>query len=349
MRLSAFVTFVSTEPKSSQEPTERLQVLIVDDDPDALTVLEAAVATLGHSVVTASDGERAWELQCRQPSQVILSDWSMPRMSGIDLCRLVRANGGRDYVYFVVMTGFGDKAHFLEGMRAGADDYLTKPIDADELEARLLAASRVISMQRALARRNAVLERESDISFKAARIDALTESGNRLRLREDLDALQSRVSRYGHRYCAALCDIDLFKQYNDTYGHLAGDAALRRVAGAIGGALRQGDTLYRYGGEEFLVILPEQALEEARRVMDRVRAAVEGLSLRHQASATGTLTLSVGVAELGDAGGTCDEWLERADAALYRAKRIGRNRVEVDTSRTEITTVQEASRTRNVG
>lgn len=331
------------EPK--EEPSGPLRVLVVEDDADALAALEQAIVMLGHPVVGAVDGADAWEKQCAGPAHVILSDWSMPHMSGIDLCRLVRGNTDKEYVYFVLMTGFGDRAHFLEGMRAGADDYLTKPIDLEELEARLLAATRVVSMQRALAKRNAALERESDISFKQARVDTLTESGNRLRLREDLEALEARASRYGHRYSAALCDIDLFKQYNDTYGHLAGDAALRSVASAISSALRQGDSLYRYGGEEFLVILPEQSVGEAQSVMDRVRGAVERLAIPHEASAALVLTISVGVAELGESSGRSDEWLARADAALYRAKRGGRNRVEVDATRRADATSSEMAPT----
>jgi two-component system cell cycle response regulator len=319
-----------------EEPSGPLRVLVVDDDADSVAALEQAISLLGHTVVGASDGAEAWEKQCERPSHVVLSDWSMPHMSGVDLCRLIRANTDTDYVYFVMMTGYGDKAHFLEGMRAGADDYLKKPIDIEELEARLLSATRVISMQRALSKRNAALARESDLSFKAARVDTLTESGNRLRLREDLEALEARAARYGHRYAAALCDIDLFKQYNDTYGHLAGDAALRLVASTIGAALRQGDSLYRYGGEEFLVILPEQTPEEARRVMDRVRCEVENLAIAHEASEGGVLTISVGIAGLEESSGRCVEWLARADAALYAAKRAGRNRVEVDATKSDV-------------
>jgi two-component system, cell cycle response regulator len=327
----------SLDTSGSKEEEGPLRVLVVDDDPDSLAALEQAIKLLGHPVEGASNGAEAWEKHCARPAHVIVSDWSMPHMSGVDLCRLVRANADTEYVYFALMTGYGDKAHFLEGMRAGADDYLTKPLDLEELEARLLSATRVVTMQRTLSRQNAMLAEQSDLSFKAARVDTLTESGNRLRLREDLESLEARASRYGHRYSAALCDIDLFKQYNDTYGHLAGDTALRLVASAIAGALRQGDTLYRYGGEEFLVILPEQSADEAARVMDRVRIDVEGLAIAHQASDVGVLTISVGVAELrvGSGSGSQDEWLQRADAALYRAKRSGRNRVEVDGPRSQ--------------
>lgn len=307
-----------------------LRILVVDDDAESRELLASRVARAGHACTTAADGAEAWAKQRTQPADVILCDWKMPRMTGIELCRLVRSTPAPEYTYFVFMTAFNDKAHFLEGMRAGADDYLTKPVDREELEARLLSATRVIAMQRALVLRNVALRNESEASFKAARVDSLTKSANRLRLREDLDALQSRASRYGHHYCAALVDLDLFKGYNDTYGHLAGDEALRRVAGAMDAALRKGDTLYRYGGEEFLIILPEQAITEAGRVLERVRRDVEALAIPHTLSSTGVLTISVGIAELGFAGGSCDDWLRRADAALYNAKGLGRNRVAID-------------------
>ena len=311
-------------------PHGPLRVLVVDDDPDSREMLEIAITSIGHSCILASDGAEAWEKQRAQPVDTILCDWEMPRMSGIELCKRVRAQDDVLYTYFVLMTGRGDKEHFFQGMRAGADDYLTKPLDLEELEVRLLSATRVIKMQRALAERNAALRTESKESFNKARVDPLTESANRLRLREDLDALQSRAARYGHRYSAALCDVDQFKEYNDTFGHLGGDVALRTVAGAIGERLREGDTLYRYGGEEFLVILPEQGIEDANIVMERVRAGVEELGIPQPKAARGVLTISVGIAQFDPDHETCDDWLKRADEALYRAKRNGRNRVEID-------------------
>ncbi len=322
-------------PPPKSERARAFRVLVVDDDADAAAALADAITGLGHRVQQVASGLEALAIHAATPVDVIVADLFMPSMSGVDLCRRVRASAGARYVYFVLISGYGDKARSLEGMRAGADAFLTKPLDIDELEARFVSATRVISMQEALSEQNAALARESDVSFKAARIDPLTESWNRLRLREDLDALEARASRYGHRYSAALCDIDRFKEYNDTYGHLAGDSALRLVAGAISGALRQGDTLYRYGGEEFLVVLPEQGVDDARSVMNRVRDEVEGLSIAHRASEVGVLTISVGIAEREATDAGCDEWLRRADAALYRAKAGGRNRVEVDDERVE--------------
>jgi two-component system chemotaxis response regulator CheY len=260
---------------------------------------------------------------------VILSDWQMPGMDGLELCRRTRVSeneGG--YTYFLFMTGFKDKEHFIRGLEAGADDYQTKPIDLDELRARLASARRVVSLYRKLAVQNAALRRDSQASFRIARIDPLTQVANRLSMDEDLKVLWSRVGRYGHRYSMAICDIDRFKAHNDRFGHLAGDEVLRHVAQAIRGSLREGDGLYRYGGEEFLALLPEQSVSEAAIVMDRVRLAVARLAIptAHDGQ---VVTISAGIAELDRTlDGSVDDWIHRADEALYRAKAAGRNRIE---------------------
>lgn len=317
-------------PRPENLTPATLNVMVVDDDPDATAALEVVVAGLGHTVVRAVDGLDALAKHTASSVDVIVCDWYLPRMTGLELCRRLRAGVDAPYVYFVLITGVGDRAGFLEGMRAGADDYLLKPVRLDDLEGRLVSASRVIALQRSLRARNDALARATDLWHRAAHVDPLTDSANRLQLREDLAALESRASRYGHCYSTAICDVDLFKPYNDLYGHVAGDHALRFVAATIGATLRRGDTLYRYGGEEFLVILPEQRALEARPVMERVRSEVAALGLRHGASPLGVLTISVGIAELEPEQGGAEAWLRRADAALYRAKANGRNRVEVD-------------------
>ncbi len=316
---------------TSGVPRAPLKVLVADDDDGTREALVAAVRLLGHECRGACDGLEAWEMHQREHADVILSDWQMPRMGGLELCRRTRvaqAEGG--YTYFIFMTGFGDKDHFLRGMEAGADDYHTKPVDLDELRARLVSAGRVVALYRELAEKNAALRRDSQASFRDARIDALTQVANRLAMDEDVRVLWSRVKRYGHRYSIAICDVDLFKAYNDHFGHLAGDDALRSVAHTIRGELREGDGLYRYGGEEFVVLLPEQSLAEAAGAMERVRAAVEKVAIPAHGG-HGVLTISFGVAELDPAlDGSPDDWLRRADTALYRAKSTGRNRVETD-------------------
>ncbi len=264
-------------PTESHAPPAPLNVLVVDDERDCRDSLELAVRGLGYSCTLAGDGLEAWERYEAEGADVILSDWKMPRMDGLGLCKKVREEAPeRPYTHFIFVTGNSDKAHFIHGMHAGADDYIAKPVDLDELQARLEAAGRVVALQRALRERNSALEHDRERLRVAARTDSLTDAFNRLALTEDLEVLAGRAMRYGHRYCAALCDVDEFKAYNDHFGHLPGDEVLRSIASAIHDELRRGDVLYRYGGEEFLVILPEQSLAEAALGMDRVRRTIGG-------------------------------------------------------------------------
>jgi len=295
----------------------------VDDEPLARLALEAAVERLGHEWTAAEDGEAGWRRFVEDEPDVLITDLLMPRMDGLELCRRARAHtatrGG--YTYVILTTVLGDREDVARGMEAGADDYLVKPVEPFDLEMRLVAARRVTDLHRELARFRAELS-------TLAHTDPLTRLGNRLSLEEDLRSLDARGRRYGRGYCLAMCDIDRFKAYNDSLGHHAGDEALRAVADTIKQELRAGDGIYRYGGEEFLIVLPEQTPETARIAVERVRSSVERLAIPHAAVPAGVVTLSVGVAayQPGDAA-TVEELLEQADAALYRAKSAGRNRV----------------------
>jgi two-component system cell cycle response regulator len=321
----------ATRPSAitTRRPPEPMRVIVAEDDADGGEVLGDIVRRLGHFCEVACDGSAAWDMHHRKRADLIISDWKMPVMDGLQLCREVRESDPPHWhTHFILITGRNDR-HLVEGLHAGADEYIAKPLDHAELEARLHAAWRTVVARRELEARNSALQVDSARYYEAARTDPLTAISNRLRLKEDLEPLEGRVSRYGHRYCAALCDVDRFKAYNDSFGHLAGDDALCLIARAIQEHLRTGDTLYRYGGEEFLVILPEQSLSDAQAGMGRVRHEVEKLCIRHAAVVPGPfVTLSVGIADLGR--GTVDDWLRRADAALYRAKSLGRNRVEVE-------------------
>jgi two-component system cell cycle response regulator len=309
---------------------EPLTIIVADDDSDSRELVAHVVRGLGHSCREACDGVEARAMHRAQAADVIISDWNMPKMDGLELCREIRESDPPYWhTHFIFLTGGDGRPRLVEGLHGGADEYITKPVDLAELEARLEVASRVVEARRALEANNIALRLDSEREHIAARTDPLTAISNRRRLKEDLEPLEGRAARYGHRYCAALCDIDEFKAYNDCFGHLSGDKALCRVARAIQDHLRSGDGLYRYGGEEFLAILPEQSVADARAGMDRVRHEVEKLGIAHSPAAHASfLTISVGISNLN--GGTVDEWLKRADSALYRAKSLGRNRVETE-------------------
>lgn len=306
-----------------------MRILIAEDEPVSRLLLQKAVERLGHECLVTEDGTAAWERFQETPVDAIVSDWMMPGLDGLALCRRVRERESATYTYVVLLTTLSDKAHLRAGLEAGADDYLTKPLDLDELEVRLIAAARVTSLYRQLAERNAEVERLNRELFEQARRDPLTQLRNRLQLQEDLALLDARAARYGQRYCVALCDVDCFKPYNDHYGHPAGDEVLRAVADVIAQHCRCDDLAYRYGGEEFLLLLPEQSPDGAVAAVERLRRAVEGLAIAHDNQAPpGVVTISAGVAALlpGEAK-TADDLLREADAALYRAKEQGRNQV----------------------
>ena len=307
-----------------------LRVLIAEDDAVSRMILKRAVESLGHECISAADGEAAWStFQTTSDVDVVISDWMMPGMDGLELCTRIRTADHESYTFFIFLTSLTDKDHLLEGMDAGADDYLSKPLNRDELRARLVAAERVTALHRQLEAQRRELRTLNRELHQQARQDGLTGLGNRLRLREDLEALEARAKRYGHSYCAILCDVDAFKLYNDHYGHIKGDDVLKKIGDVISRVCRTGDSAYRYGGEEFLIMLPEQSLPSAAIVAERLRRSIEDLAIPHEArSPGGIVTVSAGLAELSSAkDNDAVTLLKHADAALYKAKETGKNRV----------------------
>jgi len=293
------------------------------------TMLSDALTSMGHECLIAADGETAWQVFQVSGADVIISDRVMPRLDGLELCRLVRAHPGAPYTYFVFLTALTQKSEILEGMHEGADDYLTKPLDLDELRARLIAAERVTSLHRRLGEQATALERSNQALFEIARTDPLTGLGNRLLMAETLKSLQARAGRYNNPYAVALCDLDRFKAYNDLLGHLEGDQALRTVSALLKDAIRDTDSIYRYGGEELLVVLPEQTLDSAALAGERLRRAIASAGLAHPYNPPhGIVTVSIGIAAFeGASDGDFEAVIAEADAALYEAKRTGRNRI----------------------
>jgi diguanylate cyclase (GGDEF)-like protein len=307
-----------------------MRVLVAEDSATPRVMLERALTNLGHECLVAEDGTAAWELFVRHGADVVISDWMMPGMDGDELCRRVRESSVTSYSYFILLTSLEESGYVLRGMEAGADDYLKKPFDIEDLKARLIAASRVTQLHERLRVQQAELEKLNARLFDESRNDPLTAVGNRIALREQLEQLAARAERSGRPYALALYDIDLFKSYNDSCGHQAGDEVLRAVADALVDQCRQGDTVYRFGGEELLVVFPNQTLDTAAIAAERLRCGVEALGIAHDARGAGAVvTVSGGIAQLEPSdGGDVEALLKRADLALYRAKELGRNRIE---------------------
>jgi two-component system cell cycle response regulator len=298
-----------------------VKVLVAEDEPLTRRLLEASVQKLGLEVVTAGDGQEAWRiLQGEDPPRLAILDWLMPGRQGVDICRDLRRRQ-EPYVYVLLLTGKDRKEDVVEGLNAGADDFLTKPFDVQELEARLRAGRRILELQAAI-----VAARE-ELRVRATH-DPLTGVWNRAALIDFLDREVNRAAR--ERKCLALliADIDHFKPINDTYGHVLGDEVLCETVKRIRASIRHYDGLGRYGGEEFVIVLPGCDLEQGVRLAERIRESVGSHPLRTSTLEV-PLTLSLGVTavEPGDPHEPLS-LIELADGALYRAKRAGRNRVE---------------------
>jgi len=304
-----------------------MNVVVADDDPVVRLILAKAVSGLGHVALAAEDGAGALRLVETKPVDVVVSDWMMPGMSGLELCQKIRSRDAIEYVYFMLVTALDDSEHALAGIAAGVDDCLVKPVRPFDLRLRLMVAERVTDLHRRLAERQRGLELSNVEMAATARQDPLTGLGNRLKMSEDLEIFRSRRDRYHEQFGVALFDIDHFKSLNDTAGHLAGDEALRRVAAVIRRELREADMAYRYGGEELLVALPA-GVRRVAAAAERIRKAVEHASIPHpgRPGPETVVTLSVGVAA---AEGETEAFLLAADSALYKAKSEGRNRMAV--------------------
>jgi diguanylate cyclase (GGDEF)-like protein len=308
-----------------------VKILIADDDPTSRLLLKAMVSKLGHECVVAEDGSSAWEVLASGGIDVLLTDWMMPGVDGPELCRRLRNEVGGAYIYIVLTTGLDHPEDVLEGMSAGADDYLTKPVDKFAVQTRLVAAERVTELHHQLAYTQAQLERANLELLEQSLTDQLTGLGNRRRMDEDLDRVHARARRLGRTYGVAIFDIDYFKRYNDHYGHVAGDGALRDVASCIELIVRAGECAYRYGGEEFLVLMPDCGLGDViSTAADRIRRNVLQAAIPHEArpSEPHVVTVSGGVScWMPGSRLSAREMLEEADQALYDAKTAGRNRI----------------------
>ncbi len=296
------------------------RVLIVDDHPDNIEVLRVRLEASGYRTTCASDGEQALRLVAESPPDLILLDVMMPRMDGNEVARRIKADSTLPFIPIIMQTALDSTQSKVEGLGAGADGYLTKPIDFAELEARVQAMLRIKALQDDLAVANTELK-------KMAITDGLTGLFNRRHLEERLNEMFEHSSRLHEPLAIAMFDVDHFKSVNDTHGHQAGDIVLAEFAKLLRGTAREIDRVGRYGGEEFLVILPGTVLDAAVTFAERARQQVETHKFRYDGGDL-TRTISVGVAGWPHPRiQTRAELVKAADDALYLAKSMGRNRV----------------------
>jgi len=307
-------------------------VLIADEEASARDAARRSVERFGYRSAVASDGSEAWARIVADNPDVLVASLGLPIVSGLDLCQRVREGRRSPACYLVAIVRDDDGEGLFAAMASGADDFITRPYHAEQLHARLQVAERFTLLHRQLGDSQADLDRARRALRASARTDPLTQLWNRLQLNDDLDLFQGQLQRYGHRYAVAVVDLDRFGAYNDSSGQIAGDEALRVVAQTVARQLRTGDRAYRYGGDELVVLLPEQTADSARIAVDRIREAVDGLGLPHLGNPPWNLvTVSAGIAAFGaDGVATYDALLRRAEAALRRAQSNGGNRVAFD-------------------
>jgi diguanylate cyclase (GGDEF)-like protein len=302
-----------------------VRVLLADDDRVSRRLLEAKLVAWGFEVVEVADGTLAWEaLRAPDGPRLAILDWMMPGLDGIEVCRRARERAV-PYVYVVIITAKDRKEDIIAALEAGADDFLTKPFDSFELKARLRTGARILELQESL------LEAQDALRYEATH-DGLTGVANRATILDILRREMDRAEREGDHLGLVLVDIDHFKKVNDTYGHMVGDAVLHETTRHLRRSLRPYDHLGRYGGEEFLLVLPGCDAAAVAALAERIREwiarnpiPVEGVTV--------PVTISLGTATSGPDGKSPDRrnvelLLRAADAALYRAKESGRDRVE---------------------
>ena len=300
-----------------------MKILIAEDDALSRMMLEKSLQRAGYEVTSVNDGMRALEeLAKEDPPRLALLDWVMPRKDGVEVCRELRRRIDKAYTYLILLSSKESKQEIVQGLESGADDYLTKPCDNEELKARLRAGERILELE------DRLVEARESMRFQATH-DLLTSLWNR-------GVIVDLLSREIHRSCrektctvVMLCDIDHFKLVNDQHGHVTGDDVLREVARRLQHSVRSYDMVGRYGGEEFLVILNSCEPSSAMLRAENLRATISAKPIQTR-SISLPLTISIGVALSSDfATREADDIIQEAEAALYAAKAAGRNCVKM--------------------
>ncbi len=296
-----------------------MKILVADDDPVSRRLTEAALRSVGHEVVTVRDGREAWDELGQAGYDIAVLDWMMPEMDGVALCRRFHRQVADDYLYIILLTGKARQEDIVQGLDAGADEYLVKPFEPRELQARVRAAARIVNLERRLLSANARLS-------MLASTDELTGAQNRRAILKEI-AEQAAYSLQQHwPLSIMMMDIDRFKQINDTRGHGVGDLVLKEFHRRVAESLRPSDSLGRLGGDEFLAVLPRTAEQEGLAVGEQVVAAVAAAPFVVPAGEALEVTTSAGLAEVAPTE-RVERMLSLADQALYDAKRGGGNQV----------------------
>ena len=298
-----------------------MKILIIDDNPDALLIAKTRLKKECENILCAEGGKAGLEIAKREMPDLILLDIDMPEMPGFEVCRALKADTDLCMIPVLFLSGFVSAEDKIKGLDLGGMDYITKPFDAFELQARVRAALRTKNLQ--------------DLLIEYAHIDPLTGLPNRRALMERLQQEWARMVRHGQPFSFIMADIDHFKKVNDTYGHLVGDQLLQEIAKVFTKQCRNVDTPARYGGEEFAIVVPQESAANARSLAERCRRNIEEISILVKGESVHT-TVSFGIAET--TGLTAPETLiEHADEALYAAKVAGRNQVATyDETKAEI-------------
>jgi diguanylate cyclase (GGDEF)-like protein len=300
-----------------------MKILIAEDDAMSRRLLQKTLERAGYDVLAVENGRLAQEELCRVDGpRLALLDWEMPEVDGPGVCREVRARKEKSYVYMIFLTSKESSEDKVAGLRSGADDYLTKPFNAEELKARLRTGLRILHLE------DRLVEAREEMRFKATH-DSLTGLWNRGVIMELLNGELARAQREGNCTAMLLCDIDHFKSVNDTHGHPVGDEVLREIARRLLASVRSYDFVGRYGGEEFLVVLNNCDPTSAYTRADQMREAMATHEVITQGGPL-KLTMSVGLLRSIDwKSRTAEACLNEVDAALYAAKAAGRNCVRV--------------------
>ncbi len=301
-----------------------MKILVADDDGVSRSMMKKMLVHSGYEVVTARDGAEAVDSLLREDGpRLALLDWMMPELDGPEVCRAIRASSRKAYVYMTLLTSKDSKEDLVAGLEAGADDYLTKPCHLEELRARLRTGQRILQLE------DILISAREEMRFRATH-DALTLLLDRGAILHELSSALEEAHLLGNELSVILCDVDHFKKINDTYGHPVGDEVLREVAQRLKQAVRQGDAVGRYGGEEFLLILRGCG---ASMIRTRAEAICQSLRAKPTSTSAGAVhvSLSAGALEIArmEDAPSLERILQRVDDALYQAKKEGRDRAVI--------------------